>query len=124
MQTADNIEKNLRAIREVLDINTEGIDVSQLVEIGKKLASLVGLSAECMAASQRRLQAARLTAIKKLVEQNYSPSIVLKMAEAECGLEVALHEYADRLNAGISHQLDFFRSVVSLHKVELENSLK
>ncbi len=46
------------------------------------------------------------------------------MIDAECNDEEALFVYADRINAGLSHSLDALRSVISLAKSEMENSLK
>ena len=124
MTRPDNIESNLKSIREVVDTNVVGCDIESVVEQGKKLASIMGLSAECMAAAQRHLQAARVKAIKEMENKNYQPSILLKMADGQCGIELAIYEYADRLNASISHQLDYYRTVISLHKSEMENSMK
>lgn len=84
----------------------------------------MGLSAECMAAAQKHLQLARKKAIQELEGKGLQPSIMLKMADGSCGIELATYEYADRLNAAITHQLDYYRTVISLHKSELENSLK
>ncbi len=124
MTRPDNIEANLKSIREVVDTNVVGCDIETIVEQGKKLASIMGLSAECMAAAQKHLQMARLKAIKEIEGKNVSPSILLKMADGDCGIELATYEYADRLNAAITHQLDYYRTVISLYKSELENSLK
>lgn len=120
----DKLEANLAAIRAAMDTDTQGVDIDSIQELGKKLASLIGLSAECKSQAKARLEKARLVAINLVLNKDYSPSIVLKTAEAMCGEEAATFEYADRLNAGLAHQLDYFRSVISLHKTELENSLK
>jgi len=120
----DNIEAHLKAIRVAVDTNVVGCDIETIVEQGKKLASLMGLSAECMASAQKHLQLSRKQAIINLEGKGYQPSIMLKMADGECGIELATYEYADRLNAAISHQLDYYRTVISLYKSELENSLK
>ena len=124
MTRPDNIESNLKAIRKVLDTDVTGCDIETVVEQGKRLASLMGLSAECMAAAQKYLQNAKLKAIKELEGKGYQPSVLIKMVDGMCGEEYAMHEYADRLNAGITHQLDYYRTVISLYKSELENSLK
>ena len=125
MTTKDNIEANLASIRTVVDLDISGLDIESVVEQGKKLASIMGLSAECMAAAQKHLQNARMMAIKRLSDgKDYQASVLLKIADGECGMELATYEYADRLNAAISHQLDYYRTVISLYKSELENSLK
>jgi hypothetical protein len=125
MTNTENIEANLKSIRLVVDTNIVGLDIDSVVEQGKKLASIMGLSAECMAAAQKHLQNARMVAIKRLSDgKDYQASVLLKMADGECGMELATYEYSDRLNAAISHQLDYYRTVISLYKSELENSLK
>lgn len=124
MTHPDNIEANLKAIRTVVDTNVVGCDIETIVEQGKKLASIMGLSAECMSAAQKHLQLARKAALKELEGSGNQPSIMLKLADGECGVQLAIYEYADRLNAAITHQLDYYRTVISLHKTELENSLK
>lgn len=124
MTRPDNIEANLKAIRQVVDTNVVGCDIETIVEQGKKLASMMGLSAECMASAQKHLQLARKKAIKELDGKGLQPSVMLKMADGEAAMELAYYEYADRLNAAITHQLDYYRTVISLHKSELENSMK
>lgn len=124
MTDSTNIESKLKVIRAVVDTDITGCEIESVVDQGKKLASIIGLSAECIAAAKKMLENARLKAIMKLQEQKLQPSVLLKMADAECGIELAMYEYADRLNASISHQLDYYRTVISLYKSELENSLK
>jgi hypothetical protein len=128
--TKENIEANLASIRAVVDLDISGLDIESVVEQGKKLASMMGLSSECMAAAQKHLQFARLKAIQQFTKEisrsgkDIPPSLILKMADGECGMELATYEYADRLNAAISHQLDYYRTVISLYKSELENSME
>lgn len=123
-QSHDQIEKNLGAIRALVDVDLTGCHVDDVVEHGKRLSAMMGLSAECMAAAQRRLQEARLLAIKRYQAEHFPPTVLLKMADGECALEHALYDYADRLNAAISHQVDFFRTVISKYKVELETATR
>lgn len=124
MQSADQIEKNLKAIRALVDVDITNVHIDDVVEHGKRLASMMGLSAESMAAAQRRLQNARHAALKKYHDEKYPPSVLLKMADGECAFENALYVYADRLNAAITHQVDFIRTVCSKYKTELETSTK
>jgi hypothetical protein len=118
------LKQKLNSIRALLDADVTGVDIDSVVEKGKKLAQIVGLSAECKAAARKELDKSRLVAIVECEKKDYSPSVMLKVVDAMCGEQVAQFEYADRLNAGITHQLDFYRSVISLHKTEVENSLK
>lgn len=124
MEKQPTIGEKLKAIRELVevDLSTEHIDV--LEAHGKRLAAIVGLSAETMAHSKKLYQASLLRAIMSLKESGLSPSVMMKTAQAQCGEDEAVMDYADRLNAGITHQLDFYRTVISKYKAELENSLK
>lgn len=114
----------LEAIRKAIDVDIVGLDIDSVVEKGKSLSQLIGLSAECKALARKNLEDARLIAIQKLLTDKHGPMILLKMADAMCSKELKIYEYADRLNAGITHQLDYYRTVISLYKTELENSLK
>lgn len=118
------LSEKLHFIRDCLDKDTTGCDIETVVEKGKELSQLIGLSAECKVEARKFLDRARKDAILELSKLGYGPSIVLKMADGVCSDYTGLFEYADRLNAGITHQLDFYRSVISLHKTELETSLK
>ena len=118
------LTEKLDSIRGCLDSDTMGCDIETVVEKGKALSQLIGLSAECKAEARKELEKARVAALTLLQVDGLAPSILLKMVDAHCAEQIAAFEYADRLNAGITHQLDFYRSVISLHKTELENSLK
>lgn len=119
-----SIGAKLKAIRDLVEVDVSDCDVDDVEKHGKRLAAIIGLSAETMADAKKRLDLRLLQAIKQLEGKNYPPSVLLKLAQAECAEEAATYDYADRLNAGITHQLDFYRSVLSKYKAELENSLK
>lgn len=118
------LKEKLNSVRALIDVDVTGVDIDSVIEKGKQLSQMIGLSAECKAAARKELDNARLSAVIQIENKGYSPSVMLKIAEAMCADEAAVFEYADRLNAGITHQLDFYRSVISLHKSELENSIK
>jgi hypothetical protein len=118
------LNQKLNSIRALIDVDVTGVDIDSLVEKGKSLAQMIGLSAECKALARKELEKKRMVSIAEIQNKDYSPSVMLKVADAMCADELAAFEYADRLNAGITHQLDYYRSVISLHKTELENSLK
>lgn len=118
------LTEKLNSIRAAIDVDIVGLDIDSVVEKGKSLSQLMGLSAECKAHARKLLEQARLNAVQKLLGDGLSPSVLLKMADAMCADEYGKFEYADRLNAGITHQLDYYRTVISLYKTELENSLK
>lgn len=117
------IEK-LQAIRKEVEQDLTGQSVDEVEEHGKRLASLFGLSAETMAEAKKLMDRKLLQAIKENEGRGYPPSVLLKISQAQCAEEAAVYDYADRLNAGITHQLDFYRTVISKYKTELEQSMR
>lgn len=124
MAEQPTIGEKLKAIRELVETDMSGEHIDVLEAHGKRLAAIMGLSAETMAHSKKLYQKSLLKALNALKDQGLSASVLLKMAQAECGEDEAVMDYADRLNAGISHQLDYYRTCISKWKTELENSLK
>ena len=118
------LKEKLDSIRIALDADVLGTDIESVVDKGKALAQLIGLSAECKAEARQKLEKARVIEFASLTGKKITPSILIKLVDAGCADQIKDLEYADRLNAGITHQLDFYRSVISLHKTEIENSLK
>ena len=118
------LAEKLDFIRQSIDKDVIGCDIETVVEKGKELSQLIGLSAECKSEARQLLEHARMGAIKELAKLGYGTSLVLKMADGICADYIGSFEYADRLNAGITHQLDYYRSVISLHKTELQTSIK
>lgn len=124
MEKQPTIGEKLKAIRELVEVDLSGCGIDDVEAHGKRLASLIGLSAETMAQSKKLYQASLLRALNALKDSGLTPTIMLKTAQAQVGEEEAVMDYADRLNAGISHQLDYYRTCISKWKSELENSLK
>lgn len=118
------LKEKLNFIRVEVDKDVIGCDIESVVEKGKSISQLIGLSAECKAEARRKLEGRRLLAVMELEGKKYSPSVLLKIADSMCAEEIEAYEYADRLNAAISHQLDYYRTVISLHKTELETQMK
>lgn len=120
----DTLREKMIAIRDLLDVDTKELAIPSLVAHGQDLAAMIGLSAEVKSEARRNLENTRLAALKGLNDNKVATSIIMKMADGACADQHAQLEYADRLNAGIVHQLDFIRTVISLHKTELETSMK
>jgi len=118
------LKEKLNSIRALVDVDVTGVVIDDIVEHGKKLIAMMGLSSECKAAAKKELDNALLAALITIENKKYSPSVQLKIAGAMCADENAEFEYADRLNAAITHQVEYLRSVISLHKQELHTSLQ
>lgn len=116
------LTENLKAIRETLDAPVTEIEEKD----GKlmRLTQLVGLAAECKGHAKKVLRMKDLETLTKYMETTIAPSKLNKIIEAESFSEAGLYEYADRINAGISHAIEGLRTSISLYKTELENSLK
>lgn len=123
-QLKTSIAKNLSSIRKILDTDVTGTDIESVVEKGKLLTQLSGTAAESKSQAVKLLKLKELEVLSKIKDSGLQPSIVSKMLDAECYEEHALFTYADRINASISHSVDYLRTVISLHKSEIENSLK
>lgn len=118
------LSEKLKAIRDLIDVNTADVDLDSLINHAQELASMIGLSSECKAEARKKMEESRLVALHALIDKKMATTVLLKMADGAIAHEIESFEYSDRLNAGISHKLDLIRTIVSLRKVELENSMK
>ena len=129
-KSPDMIAQNLNEVRKVIDRDTHN-DIELVRDKVIQLAMVAGLAAECQAGAKKRFDNAVLAATQRLIKENeqkekanrIGPSILLDMAKRGCSEESALYEYAQRISAGLSHSLEGLRSVISLYKTELQNSL-
>lgn len=123
MKSIEETIQALNFIRGKIDANIINVDIvvqkNKLIE----LTQIIGLSAECNASAKKILLQKELKVLNE-IDGDLPPSVITKRLNAECADEAAMLEYADRLNAALVHCIDGIRSVISLYKVELENSLK
>jgi hypothetical protein len=121
------IENNLNSIRETLDLEVGGasvhdVDIDAIYNKALAITQLAGLASESKSKARKILENARLIAIYEVKDEKMAASIMSKTIDAMCADELALYEYADRINASISHSLDTLRSCISLHKEYLNKS--
>ncbi len=117
-----DLNKNLNFLRTEMDKEVSSDDTLGMVEKLEKLVCLVGLSAECVAASEKELKKKNLIVLIENKESNYSPSVLIKYMDGLSADELAAYKYAERLNAGLSHAMDGLRTIISLHKEEMNKS--
>lgn len=122
MKTVDETAKALNVIREALDADVIGADIDSVQNKLLKLTQLMGTSAEANASAKKLLSQKELE-IMMSMDKKLAPSIQSKFLNAQCFEQEALLEYADRLNAGIVHACESLRTVISLYKEEMRNSL-
>jgi ribosomal protein S13 len=123
MKSIEETKIALNAIRKALDADIVDVDIEAQKNKMIALTQLIGLSAECNASAKKILLKKELEVLSG-IDKELAPSRVMKMINAECNEEAAMLEYADRLNSALIHSIDAIRSVLSLYKTELENSLK
>lgn len=123
MKSIEETTKALNAIRKAIDADIVDVDIDAQKNKMIALTQLIGLSAECNASAKKILLKKELEVLSG-IDSEVAPSRVTKMINAQCFEEAALLEYSDRLNSALIHSIDAIRSVLSLYKSELENSLK
>ncbi len=114
----------LNSIRDLIDVNTADVDLESLINHAQELTAMIGLSSECKAEARKKMEESRLVALHALIDKKMATTVLLKMADGAIAHEIGAFEYADRLNAGITHKLDLLRSIISLRKTELETSMR
>lgn len=114
------LNEKLNSIRKIIDMEIVD-DIESVMGKANAISGVIGLSAECKAQAKKQLELARMKAFIELEGRQISPSVQLKMIDAHCSDELAAYEYADRLNAGITHQLDLLRTTISYRKEEMAN---
>jgi hypothetical protein len=118
-----SFKEKAKAIRDVIDMDVNADNIDELQGKLMKLVNLVGLSSELKAVAKRDLLVAQAEALSGMDEK--LPLTLLKMkVDGETADQESRLVYADRLNAGITHAIDSLRTLISLRKSEMEQSLK
>ncbi len=112
------LESKLKSIREVIDIEIPPGDIDAILGKGNQLEALIGLSAECKAQALKRLSLKKLEKLNQLQGQELGATIMMKTIELHAAEEDALFQYADRINAAVTHELDYMRTLISYYKEE------
>jgi hypothetical protein len=123
MKSKKEVVDALNMIRAVLDTDCIDVDIESVKNKLFKLTQLIGTSAEANATAKKLLHLQELVEFDRL-DPRLSPSIQAKKLKASCFEQEAIYEYADRINSGVVHTIDSLRTVISLYKTELDNSLK
>jgi hypothetical protein len=115
---------NLKLIRETLDADVVDSDILNIQNKLLSLTQLSGLAAESKGTAKKLLEVARLKAFMKAMDDGTTGNLAMVQINALCADQAGMLEYADRICSSITVTCDSLRSVISLHKSELENSLK
>lgn len=120
----NSFNDKVNAIKRAIEMDVDKDDTDGLQ--GKMLAcvNLIALSSELKARATKELMDAELIAYQKHKDNDSGSMILKKIIEAEASSEQAKFILVDRLNAGLTHCIDALRTMISLKKSEMENSLK
>lgn len=122
---AEKIKDNLSLLCTLIEEPVDREDMGGVVEKGLRLSEMIALGATCESIAKMRADEAYrdqiLLVSKSEASKSLSSTAVLKVAQGNASKEFALYEYAVRLNRSASHVLDYLRSVISLHKEELNS---
>lgn len=118
------IEKSFQSIRSVLDDKVEQGDIDGAQNKLLTLQSLSGLSAELIRNCELEILTKQGELIDDLIGKKLSPTILEIYLRGKMPYEVASLTYAKKLNEAISSSIDGLRTIISLYKAEMDNSLK
>ena len=118
------LKEKLLAIKKVLELEVTRDCMDDVQDKLIQLTALYSLSAETIAEATKKLHLKELQVLQELNNKGMQASIISKQLNAECFEERAIYDYADRLNSGISHTCDALRTIISLYRAEIENTLK
>jgi len=128
----DKIKYNLRVIQDVIEnINPKTgkpvkLDSNNPHEIADKLVelqSILSLSVVVQASCKFFLENKKKQCFKELIHEIaiLKVNLAKELVNSYCASEISAHEFAERQNRCIVHQIDALRSVLSFSKSELEN---
>lgn len=122
--TANEIITNCNLIRDELDRQIPLSDMDSVEGKMLNLCAMMGLSAECLRYAQYLLLHKQGQCIDKIRAADPTiPASILKVKlESDLAEERTLYEYAERLNAAITHCVDGLRTSISKYKEELNVS--
>lgn len=121
--TSEEILNHCKGIKAELESEVQTLSIEQVMNKLNNLTSLSGLSAELVAETKQLILHRQKPAILLAQKTGVSASMQKAFVESECAEEMMLYTYAERLNAAITHSLDALRTIVSMRKSELENSI-
>lgn len=124
MRTQEETNKALNSIRALLDIDVSGAVIEDVQAKLINMTQMLGLGAEAIATSKKLLGEKEIEIFITKELDKYTPAKAIKLLNSYCANEVATLEYATKLSSGLVHAIDALRSVISLYKTELENSMK
>lgn len=126
--TITEIITNLELIETYLDKEVDSENPVQLTSKLNDISSLIGLSAKCVAESKQIKAEATKTFVMNLIDkkghETHTPTLIKILQESATLKEQYVVDFSERINRGLTHCIEALRSMISLYKSELENSLR
>lgn len=122
----ESLKINCKAVRSVIEIENISGDLVGLTEKLSKLVNISGLAAANVASALLLWRKAQATMIESLADNQLklSTSLLAELIKAKCGRYEALHKMCERLDNKVGYSIEGMRSIISLHKSELQNSVR
>lgn len=98
-------------------------DIQAIQDKILKLSTLTSLCASVLAEAKKHYELKKMEALVKYKDGGLQPSILVKFIDGHCAEESSFFLYCEKLNSGITNSIDGLRSILSLYKTELQNSL-
>lgn len=124
MITYDSIKINCTAIRTAIEEVTHG-DINKVVNKLLKLVNISGLSAENVGNAKEYYREAQLLQMNNVLDDKpeFGQAMMSEFVKAKCGQAEGLLDEAKYLQNSLGNSIDGLRTVISLHKSEMENQL-
>jgi hypothetical protein len=121
--TKEQIKNGLDLIENLLD--TEAKTISEWENKLSQLTSICGFSATVLAHAHatKEMELKEKILLMCNIKPPLQPSLISKISDGLVPNETMLYKRAERMNAAISHCIDGLRSLISLHKQEMQNSI-
>lgn len=114
-----------KSIRMVLDREVDILDIESLLGKLNDLTNISGLSAEIVPSAKLEYRNAQEVVIRDLMENptNLPASTTNELIKARTGKEESFWEYTVLLDKRLSYSQESLRTIISLRKTELQNSI-
>jgi len=118
--TIDEISTMLEEIQLLSEVDIDGDSMTHIVEHGKILSNKLAVTSKLLADAKYNLREFQNTEIMKMLKDQTSQLMYAdaqrKYLESVCRDILYVVDWAERLNAACTHQLDFMRSLLSKEK--------
>ena len=119
------LKDKAKSVRMTIEREVSILDIEGLLKKLDDLINISGLSSEIVPEAKLAYRTAQERVINDLMENpvELSASATNDLIKARTGKEEAFHEYVVLLDKRVSYSQDGLRTMISLRKCEIENSI-